>query len=262
MSDHILNHWNTQAEKYGISHEASWGDLYAIQLEIDVIDQFIQSGDNVLDVGCANGFSLLHHLEKNPASLTGVDFSDSMINAAWQNAQTIKAGQVPVHFEVGDIRKLHFQDQSFDVVYTTRTLINLPTWEEQKGAILECLRLCKPGGRAVFSEAFWEPLTLLNALRALKALPPLVEHDFNRYLKKNLLEEFLRTHRLAFEAIDFSSVYYLGSRFLRELVVDQQKQAGFASADFDNPFNELFYRIEKEYSGGGFGIQQAYVVHL
>jgi hypothetical protein len=29
---------------------------------------------------------------------------------------------------------------------------------------------------------------------------------------------------------------------------------------YSNPINEIFYNIEKEYSGGGFGIQQAYVI--
>jgi ubiquinone/menaquinone biosynthesis C-methylase UbiE len=261
MNEYIREHWDQQAETHGAAYSASWGDLFAIQLEVATIGQFIHEGDRVLDVGCANGFSMLQHLDKKPASLTGVDFSEGMIRAAWQNAEKVQAGQAPVHFEAGDIRKLRFADRSFDLVYTTRTLINLPTWEEQKGAILECIRVCRDGGTVVLSEAFWEPLALLNALRLVKALPPLVEHDFNRYLKKSLLEEFLSARALEFEAVDFSSVYYLGTRFLRELVVDSKTQVDFKKAAFDNPFNELFYQIEKDYSGGGFGIQQAYVIH-
>jgi ubiquinone/menaquinone biosynthesis C-methylase UbiE len=262
MNEFILDHWNKQADMHGVSYSASWGDLFAIQLEIDTIGAFIHAGDRVLDVGCANGFSMLHHLDKNPASLTGVDFSEGMIRSAQVNVEKVQEKQALVQFEVGDIRKLRFENSSFDVVYTTRTLINLPTWEEQQRSILECARVCRTGGTIVLSEAFWEPLALLNALRALKNLPPLIEHDFNRYLKKSRLEEFLRAQKLAFEALDFSSVYYLGTRFLRELVVDARTQADFKNADFGNPFNELFYQIEKDYSGGGFGIQQAYVIHL
>jgi SAM-dependent methyltransferase len=141
------------------------------------------------------------------------------------------------------------------VVYTTRTLINLPTWKEQLLGIQECLRVCKPNGRVIFSEAFWEPLVLLNSLRALASLPPLVEHDFNRYIKKSALEEYFRTSGIEFESVDFSSVYYLGSRFLRELVTIPENYPGYT-----NPINKIFFDIEREYSGGGFGIQQAYVV--
>lgn len=254
MKDVILEYWSSQAEKFGTSHTASWSDNYAIELEIQTIGQYIKPGDAVLDVGCANGYSTLHHLDKDVLSITGVDFSESMIAEAQKNKVTHGSAEV-VSFQVGDVRNLAFESHGFDVVYTTRTLINLPTWEEQKRGICECLRVCKPGGKVILSEAFWEPLVLLNSMRTLKSLPPLVEHDFNRYLKKKSLSEFLGSLNLRFEVIDFSSIYYLGSRFLRELVTNPEDYPGFT-----NPINRLFYEIEKNYSGGGFGIQQAFVI--
>ena len=254
MSSHILEFWNSQADKYGTDHTASWGDNYAIDLEIENIALHIKEGDKVLDVGCANGYSTLHHLNKNIRSMISVDFSEAMIRQA--NENKVKHGSPNnFSFEVGDIRNLRFEDNAFHVVYTTRTLINLPTWDEQKQGINQCIRVCRIGGTIILSEAFWEPLVLLNSMRTLKSLPPLVEHDFNRYLKKNQLEDFLSSQVLQFEVIDFSSIYYLGSRFLRELVTDPEDYPGYS-----NPINEVFYNIEKDYSGGGFGIQQAYVI--
>lgn len=254
MSNHILQFWNSQADKFGTSHSASWGDNYAIDLEIQTIGQHVKERDKVLDVGCANGYSAIHHLNKNVSSITGVDFSEAMIIEAKKNqAECSSLGQL--FFEVGDVRKLQFEDDTFDVVYTTRTLINLPTWDEQKQGISECIRVCKVGGTIVFSEAFWEPLVLLNSIRTLKSLAPLVEHDFNRYLKQNYLEEYFCSEGIQFEVVDFSSIYYLGSRFLREIVTNPEDHPGYS-----NPINEIFYNIEKDYSGGGFGIQQAYVI--
>lgn len=254
MGDHILEFWSSQAVKHGKSHSASWGDNFAIDLEIQTIGPYIHSGDKVLDVGCANGYSVLHHLDKKPASLTGIDFSSAMIEEANNN---LKAAGSPanVSFETGDVRHIQFDDNSFDVVYTTRTLINLPTWKEQQTGINECIRVCKPGGKIILSEAFWEPLVLLNAMRSLRSLPPLVEHDFNRYIKLDKLNEFLISLKHQYQIIDFSSVYYLGSRFLRELVTNPSDYPGYS-----NPINKIFYEIEKEYSGGGFGIQQAVVI--
>jgi len=153
------------------------------------------------------------------------------------------------------VRHLRFVDHVFDVVYSTRVLINLPTWEEQLQGLKECLRVCKKGGTVIISEAFYEPMMLLNAMRKLVRLPPLVEHEFNHYLKKQDLESFLKSQQIWFEVIDFSSIYYLGSRFLRELVTNPDAYPGFS-----NPINKIFYEIEKQYSGGGFGIQQAYVL--
>jgi len=253
--DFIKEYWENQGKTHKTSHEASWGDNYMIQLEIDTIGQYLSPGMDVLDVGCANGFSTFHQLDRTPLkSIVGIDFAENMINQAHLAKNERKLGN-EISFEVGDVRALKFQDNHFDCAYTTRVLINLPSWDEQQRGILECLRVVKPGGVAIFSEAFWEPLMLLNALRALKQLEPLVEHDFNRYLKMKRLEVFLRELNLDYEVVDFSSIYYIGSRFLRELVTDPAAYPGYS-----NPINEIFYKIERDFSGGGFGIQQAIIV--
>jgi ubiquinone/menaquinone biosynthesis C-methylase UbiE len=254
VSDFIKKLWDSQAEKYSTHHSASWGDNFAIDLEVENIGRFIKAGDRVLDVGCANGHATMRQLNKGVQHITGIDFSELMINEANKNREEHKQLE-KISFRTGDVRSIPFANDSFDVVYTTRTLINLPTWEEQQAGVTECVRVCRSGGVVVISEAFWEPLMLLNAMRALKSLPPLVEHDFNRYLKKSYLEKFLRDMGLKFDAVDFSSIYYLGSRFVRELVTVIEDYPGYS-----NPINKIFYEVEKEYSGGGFGIQQAYVL--
>ena len=186
--------------------------------------------------------------------LIGIDFAKNMIFFANKRKVDLNLGD-EISFEEGNIKKLRFDDKIFDVVYTTRVIINLPTWKEQTQGINECIRVTKKGGTIIISEAFWEPLVLLNSLRTLKQLPPLIEHDFNRYIKKRELENYLNTLNLKFEVIDFCSIYYLGSRFLRELVTNPNDYP-----EYSNPINEIFYNIEKEYSGGGFGIQLAYVI--
>src|SRR6478672_11018745 len=188
MADFIKQFWEGQAIAHGTSHTASWGDNWAIDLEIDCIGSFISEGDDVLDVGCANGYSALRQLEKRPKQIVGIDFAESMIAAA-EDAWRQNPDRERVRFERGDVRDINLEDESFDVVYTTRVLINLPNWEEQKQGIAECLRVAKKGGKVILSEAFWEPLVLLNSLRTLAGLPSLVEHDFNRYLKKVKLDD-------------------------------------------------------------------------
>jgi len=254
MGDFIKQYWDGQAEKYGDSHNASWGDNFAIDLEIQTIGKYISEGSDVLDVGCANGYSTFRQFEKKLKSITGIDFSKKMISFANEKKKVLGLKD-NISFLVGDVRSLPFHDESFDVVYTTRVLINLRTWEEQKNGINECLRVCRSDGTVVFSEAFWEPLVLLNSIRLLKQLPSLVEHDFNRYLKKYQIESYLNSQNISFKVDDFSSIYYLGSRFLRELVTKPADYPGYS-----NPINKIFYQIEGEYSGGGMGIQQAYIL--
>ncbi len=255
-TDFILDYWESQASTFGSSHWASWGDHWMIDLEIEMIGGHIDRGTDVLDVGCANGYGAFRQLsERQPASIVGIDYSPKMIAAA-RDARTREKAPGSISFEVGDVRNLNFPDDTFDVVYTTRVLINLPSWEEQRGALDECVRVTKPGGKVIFSEAFWEPLMLLNAMRQLVNLPPLAEHDFNRYLKKSKTEQHLREANLPYQFNDYSSVYYLGSRFLRELVTEPSDYPGY-----ENPINNIFFDIERQYSGGGFGVQQAIVVN-
>jgi ubiquinone/menaquinone biosynthesis C-methylase UbiE len=253
--DHIKEYWESQGQTHGESHWASWGDNWMIDLEIDTIGKHIKDGDRVLDIGCANGYATFRQAESHKlASITGVDFAANMVSAAQKTKQQKGLGDDISFFE-GDVRSLQFPDNTFDIAYTTRVLINLPTWEQQMQGIAECIRVVKPNGTIVLSEGFWEPLMLLNAMRSLKNLPPLVEHDFNRYLKLSALEAHLKKLGLSYQIEDFSSIYYLGSRFLRELVTDPATYPGFT-----NPINILFYEIEKQFSGGGMGVQQAVII--
>lgn len=253
--DHIKEYWESQGQTHGESHWASWGDNWIIDLEIDTIGNYIKDGDQVLDIGCANGFAAFRQAQTHKlASITGVDFAENMVAAAQKTKQKRGLGD-DISFSEGDIRSLQFPDNTFDVAYTTRVLINLPTWEQQTQGIAECIRVVKPNGTIVLSEGFWEPLMLLNAMRSLTNLPPLVEHDFNRYLKLSVLETHLKENNLNYQVEDFSSIYYLGSRLLRELVTDPDAYPGFT-----NPVNKLFYEIEKQFSGGGMGIQQAVII--
>ena len=250
----IKKTWDKLAIEYKESHWASWGDHFAIQLEIETIIKHINKDAIVLDVGCSNGHATLKYLEASPKKIYGLDFSEEMIKQAKDIIENLNERD-KVEFSVGNIINIPFKDETFDITFTTRVLINLPNWEEQQKGIKECIRVTKKSGKIIFSEAFWEPLVLLNTLRSIKNLPPLIEHDFNRYLKTSKLEEFLKNNNLKYEKVDFSSIYYLGSRFLRELVTNPNDYKGYS-----NPINKIFFEIEKDFSGGEFGIQQAYII--
>ncbi len=255
MKSFIKEYWESNADIYKQMAKASWGDTHAMSLEIDNIKKYISDGDSVLDVGCANGFSTIQIYKAwNSLKMTGVDYSKKMIFYANKNKGDMNAKNI--NFRGADITHLPFKNSLYDVTYTIRVLINLPTWELQKKGIEECLRVTKKGGTVIFSEGFYEPLVRLNALRMVFHLPPLVEHDFNRYLKQRQLKAYLKSRGIKYRLDDFSSVYYLGSRLLREVVTDAGQFEGYS-----NPINREFYELEKKYSGGNIGIQQAVIIH-
>ncbi|MBS3072621.1 class I SAM-dependent methyltransferase [Candidatus Pacearchaeota archaeon] len=257
MSDSIKDFWEKQAEKYRTSYRASWSDHFMIDLEIHEISNLINRNleQRALCAGCGNGYSMIKLAEqKGNLRLVGVDFSSNMIKYANQSRQE-SLSKDRINFQLGDIRNLDFKEGDFDFVYTTRSLINLPNWEDQKKAIIELLKVAKPGGHVALSEAFWEPLVKLNSLRSIAGLTPLKEPNFNKYLKESQVQELLNSLNLPFEIKEFSSIYYLGSRFVRDLVPE------VSSADYENELNKAFHDLQKRFTGGGnFGIQQMYVV--
>ena len=246
--DYIKKHWEKRCRDHGESHNVSIGDINAINLEVNAISNHIKDGDIVLDVGCANGFSTikqfkLHELTK----MYGVDNCEPMIDVAKNR------NYKDIVFGVGNVLSLEFDDNYFDCTYTTRCLINLSNWKDQITAFNELYRVTKPGGKIIISEAFWEPLCKLNSLRLLFNLEPMVENDFNRYIKKEKFEKFLNGKKLRFYNEDFSSIYYIGSRVLREVFTDY--------TDYSNPINNIFFDLENEFSGGGAGLLQLYVIN-
>ena len=70
---------------------------------------------------------------------------------------------------------LPFRDACFDVVYTSRCLINLPERAMQQAALLEILRVVHPRGTVILTENFQEPVDRLNRVR--ERLGDLAEHD-------------------------------------------------------------------------------------
>ncbi len=253
MNDFIKNYWENQAVKHKDNYKTSWEDIYAIELECKVIENLLFDNSLVLDVGCGNGYSILSHKNKKNIKFYGIDFSENMIKYANENKEKLKASNY--NFSEGNILEIPFNDETFDFVYTTRTLINLPTWELQKKAIIECLRVTKNTGRVAFLEAFCEPFMKLNSIRKILDLKPLVQHDFNKYLGKGELEKLLNELNYSYENIDYSSIYYMGSRIIREIINDNNDLK-----KYDNILNEDFFKIQKKYQGGNVGIQQAYII--
>lgn len=250
----IKDFWEKRGKLHGKSHKVSWGDLNAINLEINAICKNISDGETVLDAGCANGYSTYQQaLFHSKSNFIGIDFAESMIESANNRLKNIKYKNLV--FKIGNVLNLDFSDNYFDTVYTTRLLINLPTWEDQIIAFNELYRVTKVGGKIIMSEVFWEPLCLLNSLRLMLNLKPLMENDFNRYIKKEKLENFLNEKKFEFINEDFSSVYHFGSRLLRELITDAEKYEGYS-----NPVNDIFFDLANKFSGGGVGIQQLYII--
>ena len=118
--------------------------------------------EQVLDIGTGQGLLLIGAAKRlNLAGrATGVDIflaKDLTNNTLDQLAANVAAEGVEnrVALMEQDARKLNFADASFDVVFSLYCIHNIEDANERKGALLEAVRVLKPGGRLLIGE--WMP---------------------------------------------------------------------------------------------------------
>jgi ubiquinone/menaquinone biosynthesis C-methylase UbiE len=179
----VYEYWTRQAREHGRSPSASWSDHRVIEMEISEIAKYLTDGDKVLDVGCANGYSSLRFACVRRVQLRGLDYVPEMIEQARAQLAAMQDRLVgSVEFDVGDITQLKERLNSYDKVIVVRVLINLGTWERQLLGLRECIRVLKPGGLLLLSEATLQGWRRLNALRKEWGMEDIPMPLFNQYI--------------------------------------------------------------------------------
>ena len=105
----------------------------------------LQLGESVLDVGCGTGTLALEaskHVGKT-GRVSGIDPSAQLLVGARRKA---KRASLPIDFQSGQIERIPFPDQSFDVVLSTFVLHHVPDDLKRQG-LSEIVRVLKPAGR-------------------------------------------------------------------------------------------------------------------
>jgi ubiquinone/menaquinone biosynthesis C-methylase UbiE len=255
-AEEIRDFWAEQARAHGESPSASWSDHRVIELEIAAIGARLQPGERVLDVGCANGYSSARYAALG-ATVVGVDYIPEMVENAESRRRTLPEDVVAkLEFGVGDVMTLDFADASFDAVVSTRVIINLPSWEEQLQGLHECVRVLRPGGRLLLSEATEQGWRRLNALRGEWGLPDIPMPSFNRYLDQERLLEALSDSVEVEEICDFASTYYVLTRLVKPLLAASAN----AAVDVANPDAEFNRWAGALPAGGDYGTQKLFVL--
>jgi ubiquinone/menaquinone biosynthesis methyltransferase len=103
----------------------------------------LKGNESVLDLACGTGDITFAVAEKLPnGKAQGLDITKEMIELA--DAKRTSRNAANVSFQVGDIMKMPFDDNSFDHVTCGYALRNVPDVE---GALREIRRVLKPGGK-------------------------------------------------------------------------------------------------------------------
>jgi ubiquinone/menaquinone biosynthesis C-methylase UbiE len=252
----VYGYWNSQADEHGQSPSASWSDHRVIEMEIAEITKHLTDGDQVLDAGCANGYSSVQFACARRIRLRGLDYVPKMIAQARDRLGAMKDRLVgSVEFEVGDITELKEPSNSYDRVIVVRVLINLGTWERQQSGLRECVRVLRPGGLLLLSEATLQGWRRLNTLRAEWGLEDIPMPPFNEYLDQDHVIAAVRNEAELVELSNFASTYYVGTRVLKPLLA-QATHAPVSVADPNAEWNRWFSQLP---SAGDYGTQKLFV---
>lgn len=218
----VKEYWDKQAEDHGASDLATAPDhFYRVNVELRRILEVLKvmEPETILDIGCGNGFSTLEMAKANPTAMViGVDYSEKMI----EEARKASKGVPNVTFVVGDVlsiaRHPYLQQLRFDAVISTRCLINLANWDEQKLGILQMRKLLERDGNLILVENITDGLKKLNKVREMVDLPPIEQRWHNFYLPEKEFSEFIDQNLGKLFSLVMSenlgNMYYLASRVI------------------------------------------------
>jgi ubiquinone/menaquinone biosynthesis C-methylase UbiE len=252
----VYEYWTRQAREHGQSPSASWSDHSVIEMEISEIAKHLIDGDKVLDVGCANGYSSMQLACARGIQLRGLDYVPEMIEQARAGLGTMQGNLVgSVEFDVGDITQLKEPLNSYDKVIVVRVLINLGTWQRQVLGLRGCVRVLKPGGLLLLSEATLQGWRRLNALRKEWGMEDIPMPPFNQYLDEEKVIAAVGSEAKLLELSNFASTYYVGTRVLKPLLA-HATDAPVSVADPNAEWNRWFSQLPP---AGDYGTQKLFV---
>ena len=127
----------------------------------ELIDGLELNGDEtLLDVGCGRGAVLLLAAQRLPRGRAmGIDIWSTADQSGNSEAAVLKNAAVEgvadrVELNTGDMGKLPFPDQAFDVVTSSLAIHNVEDVAGRERALSEILRVLKPGGAALIADIY------------------------------------------------------------------------------------------------------------
>lgn len=208
----IRNYWEGRAAGDD-SVQSTTQDVFLREIELKSIIERARSYSPKLiaDVGCGDGRTTIALANAiGNSQVVGFDYSVSMI----ENAKKVLRAQngENVSFEQHNICDKLLG--SYDFIYTTRCLINLPSWELQKNAIQNIHDALSPNGIYLMIENFEEGQNNFNKIRKEYNLPEISIRSHNNFFSRQRLLDYTRDMFKINEETNISSTYYLVSRVI------------------------------------------------
>jgi len=101
----------------------------------------LDSRNNVLELGCSNGMIPEYIADKTEAKITGIDISQAAVKIAKNRTKNKKDS---LHFEVGNMMNLKYEDNLFDTIISIDTLYFV---KDLDSVVEKMIKILKPEGK-------------------------------------------------------------------------------------------------------------------
>lgn len=215
--------YNRNASDFARARQNTWSGTQFL------VEDYIQQGDKVLDLGCGNGryFKLM---KDKKIDYLGVDFSQELIDIASQNY----SGNQRAEFKLDDILNLSLPDDAFDVIFSFAVFHHIPSEQLRQKMLREAYRVLTKEGKLILT--VWNVRNdpnkkrkiIKNNLKKIVGLSPL---DFNDI-------------KVSFGGLDQIYLHCFGKKELINLVQEtgfEVKDTGFI--DWENKEKANLYVV-------------------
>lgn len=137
MLKKTIQDYNLIADEFSSKRQEPWPELEFL------FDDYLVSGEKVLDLGCGNG-RFFELCQDKKADYTGVDPSEKLIAIA-------KKKYPDGNFLAADALRLPFADNYFDKIYSIAVLHHIPSKELRLQFLKEAKRVLKQQGLFIFT---------------------------------------------------------------------------------------------------------------
>jgi 2-polyprenyl-3-methyl-5-hydroxy-6-metoxy-1,4-benzoquinol methylase len=221
--DQMITFWSERARLYEGDPRANTNDIWLREIEIDYVHQVLQSHPckNVLDFGCANGYSTTRLARSNPqCRFTGIDINPDMISVAQTFPQ--QDSTLNLAFMKLDVLEDALTEK-YDLIYAIRVFQNIESLAMQKRVLDKLLDLLQPGGLLLYIESYLDGYTRLNTDRVKMGLTPLPIHPHLTLLTEEFDNHVSRKMALI-KRDSLSSSYYLITRLLYSYIAQTNNE--------------------------------------
>ncbi len=130
---------------------SKFGKIKERERILDILD--IKGNEHILDVGCGKGLYLIGAAKRlSTGTAIGIDIWQNEDLSGNQKENTLQNANTEnvinkISIETSDMRNMSFETNSFEIVLSSFAIHNIYDQLERKKALLEIIRVLKPGGK-------------------------------------------------------------------------------------------------------------------